>query len=137
MAGHTLAMYRRLPFGWRTTPPNQYTDLYMWQQFLDQPECRVASGYQPTIIYMPRYPQQDWSAQRRLPEVMRWYEQMMVPGWYETFLQGVFETVARDRVAKARALRRWEEVGRRIRRLPAIGWLARAALRRLERKALA
>ncbi len=33
-SGHTLAAYRRLPHGWRTTPDNVPTDLYMFQQFL-------------------------------------------------------------------------------------------------------
>ncbi len=41
---HTLAAYRRLPHGWRTTPPELATDLYMWQQFLEQPWCRARSG---------------------------------------------------------------------------------------------
>ena len=49
-AGHTLSMYRRLPFGWRTTPTDQFTDLYMWQQFLSQPECRTATSTRPTIL---------------------------------------------------------------------------------------
>ena len=44
MAGHTLAAYRRLPHGWRETPPDRPTDRHMWVQFLDQPEVRVAAS---------------------------------------------------------------------------------------------
>jgi hypothetical protein len=40
---HTLAAYRRLPHGWRTTPPGIATDLYMWQQFLAETWCRAGS----------------------------------------------------------------------------------------------
>src|SRR5215469_9657290 len=44
--GHTLEMYRRLPHGWRTTPAHLRisTDLYMWHQFLERPDCRAATG---------------------------------------------------------------------------------------------
>jgi GalNAc5-diNAcBac-PP-undecaprenol beta-1,3-glucosyltransferase len=34
MGAHTMELYRRLPYGWRTTPRPIYTDLYMWQQIL-------------------------------------------------------------------------------------------------------
>jgi len=27
-------MYRKLPDGWRTTPEDNYSDVYMWEQFL-------------------------------------------------------------------------------------------------------
>ena len=34
---HTLEAYRRLPHGWRTTPPEVPTDHYMWRQWLELP----------------------------------------------------------------------------------------------------
>jgi hypothetical protein len=37
--GHSLAAYRALLFGWRTTPRGIWTDLYMWQQFLEHRGC--------------------------------------------------------------------------------------------------
>ena len=44
---HTMALYRRLPAGWRTTPENTFTDLYMWQQILAVRGCRAVSGTMP------------------------------------------------------------------------------------------
>ena len=43
---HTLEAYRRLPFGWRTTPDGMPTDHHMWRQWLDLPGLRAewASG---------------------------------------------------------------------------------------------
>ena len=50
-AGHTTEAYRRLPHGWRTTPPDfPWTDLYMWRQFLAEPWCRARSAIVPTGI---------------------------------------------------------------------------------------
>jgi hypothetical protein len=50
-AGHTTEAYRRLPCGWRTTPPDfPWTDLYMWRQFLAEPWCRARSAIVPTGI---------------------------------------------------------------------------------------
>ncbi len=36
-AAHTLAGYRRLPHGWRTTPADEHTDHHMWLQWLGIP----------------------------------------------------------------------------------------------------
>jgi glycosyltransferase involved in cell wall biosynthesis len=71
-AAHTLAMYRRLPYGWRTTPAGQFTDLYMFQQFLRVPECRAASGTQPTAATFPSLPRQGWTLDQRVEEMERW-----------------------------------------------------------------
>ena len=53
-AGHTLDFYRKLPYGWRTTPKNRYTDVYMWQQFNTHPDCKAFSLAEPTILYFKR-----------------------------------------------------------------------------------
>jgi glycosyltransferase involved in cell wall biosynthesis len=53
-AGHTLEAYRRLPYGWRETPPELATDQYMWNQFLDQPWIRATSSALPTLVYLKR-----------------------------------------------------------------------------------
>ncbi len=69
--GHTADAYRRLPFGWRTTPPTAATDRYMWSQFLEQSWCRVAASAQPTALRFPRgaYPGPGTEARRRELEV--------------------------------------------------------------------
>lgn len=51
---HTKEMYFALDYGWRTTPLNQYTDVYMWEQFLDHEKCRPFSSPWPTILYFKR-----------------------------------------------------------------------------------
>ena len=43
-AAHTLDSYRRLPRGWHPAPAGIWTDLYMWQQFLDLPGFRGVTG---------------------------------------------------------------------------------------------
>src|SRR5262249_47279748 len=56
VVGHTLKMYRSLPYGWRTTPPSEKTtDTYMWQQFLNQKDCRWMSGGLSTAVYFSAF----------------------------------------------------------------------------------
>lgn len=50
---HTLAAYRRLPHGWRTTPAGTPTDYYMWRQFIEQPWFRGRTGRQLTALIFP------------------------------------------------------------------------------------
>ena len=47
---HTLESYRRLPHGWRTTPPGQWTDHYMWQQFLGIPDLTAVTSRKATAV---------------------------------------------------------------------------------------
>jgi GalNAc5-diNAcBac-PP-undecaprenol beta-1,3-glucosyltransferase len=50
---HTLEAYRRLPFGWRTTPDGLKTDHYMWRQWLELPGFRGALGTRLTHLWFP------------------------------------------------------------------------------------
>ena len=101
-AGHTLAMYRRLPHGWRTTPPDRYTDNYMWQKFLAQPGCRTATSTHPTILYFKRGAHPGLSVERRLPELALWHAKIYEPGWLEAFSEQVRDAAIRDRAQVAR-----------------------------------
>ena len=89
-AAHTLAMYKRLPYGWRTTPSDQFTDLYMFQQFLQLPECRAASGKQPTAATFGSRPRRGWTVEQRLDEMKRWARRL---GDAETRQQFVVEAL--------------------------------------------
>ena len=73
MAAHTMEQYRRLPYGWRTTPPGISTDLYMWQQFLAQPGCRSVTHDELTIVYLNRTHGvgRVWSVEERRRELAR------------------------------------------------------------------
>jgi glycosyltransferase involved in cell wall biosynthesis len=70
--GHTLAAYRRLPHGWRETPPGIPTDHYMCQQFLAEDWVRAASGEDVTILYFNRGAYPGWPVERRRPELQEW-----------------------------------------------------------------
>jgi hypothetical protein len=103
LAGHTLAMYRRLPHGWRQTPEGLHTDFYMWQQFLARPECRAVSGTRPTVLTFLTSLRSGWTAQDRARELDRWERRMATPDWYPGFLEELVAALERDRLAAMRA----------------------------------
>ncbi len=79
--GHSAAVYRSLPFGWRTSPPNKYTDIFMWEQFLAEQRCRARSGLTPSILYFPTYQRKGWTVEQKLEEITRWAARLGGPGW--------------------------------------------------------
>lgn len=70
-AGHTLELYRRLPHGWRTTPPEIPTDLYMFQQILAVPGVRAVSGRNATVLTFPSSARSDLGPEGRVAELDR------------------------------------------------------------------
>ena len=96
-AAHRMSAYRRLPEGWRTTPPGIPTDLYMWQQFLSNPSCRMVSGSLPTVLNFPASMRKEMSLEERLAELEQW------AGWIATeegrrrFQAAVLDNLLRDR----------------------------------------
>ncbi len=93
---HTLAHYRRLPAGWRTTPDGTPTDLYMWQQILSAPGMRAVSGNRPTVLHFPSPARTEWSIDERLAELDAWFERLADPG-LEAELDGLIaEALERD-----------------------------------------
>jgi GalNAc5-diNAcBac-PP-undecaprenol beta-1,3-glucosyltransferase len=101
-AGHTLSIYRRLPYGWRTAPTGEYTDRYMWKQFLAQPECRTATSTVPTILYFKRGAHPGWSVEKRLAELSHWYSNIGDREWLAAFSESVRDAAIRDRARLAR-----------------------------------
>jgi glycosyltransferase involved in cell wall biosynthesis len=84
-AGHTMAAYRRLPHGWRTTPPQfPYTDLYMWRQFLAQPWCRARSAMLPTAINTWTHLRPHLNDQERTDDLAHWRAQAALPEFRES-----------------------------------------------------
>jgi GalNAc5-diNAcBac-PP-undecaprenol beta-1,3-glucosyltransferase len=79
-AGHTLELYRRLPAGWRTTPAEIPTDLYMWQQILSVPGCRAVSGSGVTYLHFPSPARKEWSTEERFAELDTWASRLADPG---------------------------------------------------------
>lgn len=71
--GHTLAAYRALPVGWRTTPQDEFTDRHMWRQFLAQPDLRAYNCEVPTFLYFERDGHPGWPTEKRLVELKAWW----------------------------------------------------------------
>lgn len=95
--GHTLEAYRRLPFGWRTTPTGIETDRYMWTQFLSQAECTTATSTRPTILYFKRGNHPGWPTERRLEELRKWTVLAEDPSWVTHFEESVRDAAIRNR----------------------------------------
>jgi glycosyltransferase involved in cell wall biosynthesis len=70
--GHTLDIYRKLPYGWRTTPKELYTDRYMWEQFLVHPECKSYCGLEPTVLWIKRGDHPGLSTLERKELLIKW-----------------------------------------------------------------
>lgn len=95
--GHTMNAYRRLPHGWRTTPEGQPTDHYMWQQFLDQPWCRVAGGAVPTVLYFKRGDHPGLSADERRALLEDWTRRSAEPGFDAAWTRQITAALIADR----------------------------------------
>ncbi|MDQ3011876.1 MAG: glycosyltransferase [Acidobacteriota bacterium] len=104
-AGHTRKMYERLPYGWRTTPKGIYTDLYMWQRFLEQPACRAVSGMRPTSLTFPSPMRLHQPMEERVAELKAWNAKINDPAWRQGFTLELLEWVARDRAVQVAHLR--------------------------------
>lgn len=77
---HTVAAYRRLPHGWRTTPPERWPDHYMWQQFLAEPWVRAATAPRVTALQFPSFlGREDWPPERRRAELEGWRATLATP----------------------------------------------------------
>ncbi len=99
-AGHTLAAYRRLPHGWRTTPPEfPWTDLYMWRQFLAEPWCRARSAMVPTGINTWTHQRPHLSDRERADELAHWRAQAGTPEFRERLWQLVAQSLAAQSIA--------------------------------------
>jgi glycosyltransferase involved in cell wall biosynthesis len=92
-AGHTLAAYRRLPHGWRTTPPDfAWTDLYMWRQFLAEPWCRAKSAMVPTAINTWTHQRPHLGEAERAADLAMWRARAADPA----FREALWRQIARD-----------------------------------------
>ncbi|MEX2127595.1 MAG: glycosyltransferase [Xanthobacteraceae bacterium] len=102
VVGHTLSVYRRLPYGWRRTPAGKPTDRYMWEQFLTHSACRTATSTWPTILYFKRGNHPGLSTEARLVELRHWHAKIGDPTWVSEFEERVRDAIIRDRARLAR-----------------------------------
>jgi hypothetical protein len=112
-SGHTLSAYRRLPVGWRTTPDDVPTDLYMFQQFLSEERVRTVSGTTPSCLHFPSPDRVGWTVEKRCTELDRWQTRVRDEKWRALELPLLAMKVQvsgwSNRDAKARALWRQQE----------------------------
>lgn len=75
-SAHRMDFYRQLPCGWRTTPPDTPTDLYMWRQILSVPGCRAKSGFLATYAHFPSPWRTNVSLHERCRELEIWRDDL-------------------------------------------------------------
>ncbi len=71
-ASHTLELYNKLPYGWRTTPKDKFTDIHMWIQFHNHHECNAYSHNEPTVLYFKRGHHPGIPVKERVKELSQW-----------------------------------------------------------------
>lgn len=98
--GHTLEMYRKLPYGWRETPAGTPTDAYMWAQFLREPGCRVARARRATVLYFKRGDHPGLPVAQRRAELEAWHARLQKPGFARRFARRVERRAALPRPDK-------------------------------------
>jgi glycosyltransferase involved in cell wall biosynthesis len=128
-ASHTLEAYRRLPFGWRTTPDALPTDHYMWRQWIELPGFRAVRGDRLTYLSFPDPTWGSLAEDERAGALAEWFERSRRPGFQEELdglLAGAVWRAAEDLVAVTRGLKLAEEALRSTRT-----WRLRERLLRL------
>lgn len=76
---HRLDAYRRLPHGWRTTPPGLPTDLYMWRQWLAADGMRLASSSRVSVLNFADGDRRHLPLAERDAELQRWLDRTATP----------------------------------------------------------
>jgi GalNAc5-diNAcBac-PP-undecaprenol beta-1,3-glucosyltransferase len=71
-AAHTLAAYRRLPWGWRPAPTGVTTDLHMWLQFVDLAHFRGVTGTELTHLHFPSPLWSERLLEERVSSLVSW-----------------------------------------------------------------
>lgn len=118
-AAHTLDAYRRLPHGWRPAPPDIWTDLYMWQQFVTLPGFRGRTGTRLTHLHLADQQRRGVPVEERVAELESWWSRMQQPGFDEELAAAVAETVRQAAVAREA---RVHELKGTIREIHATRW---------------
>jgi glycosyltransferase involved in cell wall biosynthesis len=91
---HTMAAYRRLPYGWRTTPEGMPTDHWMWLQFMELPGIRVARGERLTYLTFPDPVFGKLPDAERAEQLADWFRRSREPG-FAVELEGMLRDAVR------------------------------------------
>jgi Glycosyl transferase family 2 len=79
VTGHTLGAYRRLPEGWRPAPAEMWSDLYMWRQFLTQPNMVFLSDSTITALHFASPQRPNQNPEQRAAELRDWWNWRQEP----------------------------------------------------------
>ncbi|HEX8664740.1 MAG TPA: glycosyltransferase family 2 protein [Beijerinckiaceae bacterium] len=124
-AGHTMALYRRAPHGWRTTPDGVPTDWYMWHQLLALEPCRAVTGSRPSVVGLAEALRPGWSFTRRRDELLHWEAFALARGAEAELSRMAFDWLLLRRANLERAFREHrrmiEGLEARLREKPACG----------------
>ena len=137
-AAHTFHAYRRLPHGWRPAPPDVWSDLYMWQQFLGLPGFRGRTGTRLTHLHLADQDRWDVPVAERVAELERWWSQIQQPGFSDELAREVADVVREGAVLREARIHELKGVIReiqatqlwRLRTRLATSWPLRALLAR-------
>jgi Glycosyl transferase family 2 len=91
---HTMDAYRRLPFGWRTTPVGMPTDHWMWLQLTELPGVRCMRGERLTYLNFPDPVWGAMSESEREGQLADWLRRSREPG-FEDELDGLLRDAVR------------------------------------------
>lgn len=101
---HTATFYKNLPFGWRTTPPEIFTDDYMWEQCMAQPDYSPYFGVAPTVLYFKRgatYP--GIPTKDRVEELAQWTVRIRRPEELPILQEQALRSLLEERVTFRKA----------------------------------
>ncbi|MBP9837743.1 MAG: glycosyltransferase family 2 protein [Proteobacteria bacterium] len=96
--GHTMDFYRRLPFGWQTTPESSFSDLYMWQQCLTVANCKSASNNKPTVLNFPKSMRKQMSLDERCKELEKYLQLSCDPEFEKQLILNALDFLVKSRV---------------------------------------
>lgn len=96
-AAHTLDAYKRLPSGWSNTPPGHLTDAYFFNKFLQMTDCRLASGYEPTVLTFPSPERKGWTSEQRVQELHAWWPCVSDPDKRAALTLSIMQWALKDR----------------------------------------
>ncbi|MFN7941167.1 MAG: glycosyltransferase family 2 protein [Thermoanaerobaculia bacterium] len=95
VVGHTLRVYRELPFGWRPAPAGFSPPLHMWQQFLSHAACRAVAGTRVTSVNFPAAARDGWANEERAREIAPIARRLCDPAFREDLLRRALDSALR------------------------------------------
>jgi hypothetical protein len=94
---HTLAAYRGVPHGWRTTPDGIATDVYMWAQFLADPSLTGSSGSRATVLHFSSPDRTAMTTDDRMRELETWSRRSTDATWRSDLDARILDHIIADR----------------------------------------